>query len=242
MDINARAIFLPVPRRKFFDLARLTKAPIAIEAVARIDALFAIERNINSLPPQERKTSASQVPHVRPGDSPPARAQGRHEAAQARLARRTAARRDRPCRLTKQRASYRVALHWIVSHSAKIVIAIARGDVSQAEADRYFADMVEQGALPYRKLFRVARSTTMLDDLMIESFINAVPDPRKAGSLGPIAIVADDDDAVRKAQNFAAGAIGVRPLRIFGDMDEARRWLDTFMTDRDLPEAQENMK
>ena len=38
-------------RRKFFDLARLAKAPIAIEAVARIDALFAIERDINSLPP-----------------------------------------------------------------------------------------------------------------------------------------------------------------------------------------------
>src|SRR5882757_5559300 len=34
-------------RRKFFDLARLNKAPIAIEAVARIDTLFAIERDIN---------------------------------------------------------------------------------------------------------------------------------------------------------------------------------------------------
>jgi transposase len=41
-------------RRKFFDLARLNKAPIAIEAVERIDALFAIERDINGLPPQER--------------------------------------------------------------------------------------------------------------------------------------------------------------------------------------------
>ena len=42
-------------RRKFFDLARLNKAPIAIEAVARIDALFAIERDINGLPPDERR-------------------------------------------------------------------------------------------------------------------------------------------------------------------------------------------
>ena len=42
-------------RRKFFDLARLNKAPIAIEAVARIDALFAIEREINGLPPAERR-------------------------------------------------------------------------------------------------------------------------------------------------------------------------------------------
>jgi transposase len=41
-------------RRKFFDLARLNKAPIAVEAVERIDALFAIEREINGLVPQER--------------------------------------------------------------------------------------------------------------------------------------------------------------------------------------------
>ena len=42
-------------RRQFFDLARLSKAPIAIEAVERIDALFAIERDINGKPPHERK-------------------------------------------------------------------------------------------------------------------------------------------------------------------------------------------
>jgi transposase len=42
-------------RRKFFDLARLNKAPIAIEAVARIDALFAIARDLNGLPPDERR-------------------------------------------------------------------------------------------------------------------------------------------------------------------------------------------
>jgi transposase len=41
-------------RRKFVDLARINKAPIAVEAVARIDALFAIEREINGTPPQER--------------------------------------------------------------------------------------------------------------------------------------------------------------------------------------------
>jgi transposase len=41
-------------RRKFFDLARLNKAPIAAAAVARIDAVFAIEREINGATPQER--------------------------------------------------------------------------------------------------------------------------------------------------------------------------------------------
>ena len=41
-------------RRKFFELAQLKQAPIAIEAVTRIDALFAIEREINGVPCQAR--------------------------------------------------------------------------------------------------------------------------------------------------------------------------------------------
>ena len=43
-------------RRKFFELAELQKAPVAIEAVRRIDELFAIERQINGQPPEQRLT------------------------------------------------------------------------------------------------------------------------------------------------------------------------------------------
>jgi transposase len=41
-------------RRKFFELADLRKAPLAIEAVRRIDAIFTIEREINGLAPTDR--------------------------------------------------------------------------------------------------------------------------------------------------------------------------------------------
>lgn len=41
-------------RRKFFELAELRKAPMAIEAVKRIDALFEIERAISGLAPEPR--------------------------------------------------------------------------------------------------------------------------------------------------------------------------------------------
>lgn len=41
-------------RRKFFELSDLQKAPVAIEAVRRIDELFAIEREINGKPSDER--------------------------------------------------------------------------------------------------------------------------------------------------------------------------------------------
>jgi transposase len=41
-------------RRKLFELAAVSKAPIAAETVRRIDELFAIERAINSKPAEER--------------------------------------------------------------------------------------------------------------------------------------------------------------------------------------------
>jgi transposase len=41
-------------RRKFFELAELGRAPLAVEAVRRIDAIFGLERDINGLPPERR--------------------------------------------------------------------------------------------------------------------------------------------------------------------------------------------
>ena len=41
-------------RRNFFKLAELTKAPLAVEAVRRIDAIFALERDINGQSAEQR--------------------------------------------------------------------------------------------------------------------------------------------------------------------------------------------
>ena len=41
-------------RRKFFELAELGKAPLAVEAVRRMDAIFAIERDISGLSAEQR--------------------------------------------------------------------------------------------------------------------------------------------------------------------------------------------
>jgi transposase len=43
-------------RRKFYELAAVAKAPIAAEAVRRIDGLFALEREINGRTADERRT------------------------------------------------------------------------------------------------------------------------------------------------------------------------------------------
>ena len=41
-------------RRKFFELAELARAPMAVEAVRRIDAIFAAERDINTMLAEQR--------------------------------------------------------------------------------------------------------------------------------------------------------------------------------------------
>jgi transposase len=51
-------------RRKLFELAELARAPLAIEAVRRIDAIFDAERPINGLPAAERL--AARQKHVTP--------------------------------------------------------------------------------------------------------------------------------------------------------------------------------
>jgi transposase len=53
-----------MPGASFFDLARINNSPIAIEAVERIDALFAIERDIDGKPPQERVRNQQSRPLV----------------------------------------------------------------------------------------------------------------------------------------------------------------------------------
>ncbi|MGI3903258.1 MAG: IS66 family transposase, partial [Janthinobacterium lividum] len=47
-------------RRKLFDIAKLTKAPIAVEAVRRIDEIFAVERTINGRISAERVAARQQ--------------------------------------------------------------------------------------------------------------------------------------------------------------------------------------
>ena len=47
-------------RRGFFELAELQKAPIAIEAVKRIDKLFDIEREINGVSAEQRRTARNE--------------------------------------------------------------------------------------------------------------------------------------------------------------------------------------
>ena len=119
-------------------------------------------------------------------------------------------------------------LHWTVSHAQRLVIAIAKGDVPPREVEKYLADVFKQGGGPYRKMFDISQTETAFDESMLRSFAATVHTYAAHGPIGPIAIVATGDESFRQAQFFAEAATVDRPIKIFREQHEARRWLNAF--------------
>jgi hypothetical protein len=119
-------------------------------------------------------------------------------------------------------------LHWTVSHPQRLVIAIAKGDVQAEEVEKYLEDIFAQGGGPYRKMFDVSQTETAFDETVLKGFAGWVRRHAVDGRLGAIAIVAASDESFRQAGVFAEAATVDRPIKIFREQHEARRWLNAF--------------
>jgi len=119
-------------------------------------------------------------------------------------------------------------LHWTVSHPQRLVIAIAKGDVQAEEVEKYLADIFAQGGGPYRKMFDVSQTETAFDESALKGFAETVRRRAVIEPIGPVAIVAASDESFRQAGVFAEAATVDRPIKIFREQHEARRWLNAF--------------
>ena len=119
-------------------------------------------------------------------------------------------------------------LHWTVSHPQRLVIAIAKGDVQAEEVEKYLADIFAQGGGPYRKMFDVSQTETAFDESALKGFAETVRRRAAIEPIGPVAIVAASDESFRQAGVFAEAATVDRPIKIFREQHEARRWLNAF--------------
>jgi hypothetical protein len=119
-------------------------------------------------------------------------------------------------------------LHWTVSHPQRLVIAIAKGDVQAEEVERYLVDIFAQGGGPYRKMFDVSQTETAFDESALKGFAETVRRRAAIEPIGPVAIVAASDESFRQAGVFAEAATVDRPIKIFREQHEARRWLNAF--------------
>jgi hypothetical protein len=121
-----------------------------------------------------------------------------------------------------------VSVTWTISHSEKLVIAVAEGELQHADVDKYLLALIAEGAMPYRKLFDLTFAPLSMGAAELRALGTRVAEHARAGgAIGPLAIVVGSDLALDMARIFETQARADRPLRIFGDVVRARAWLDS---------------
>ncbi len=118
-----------------------------------------------------------------------------------------------------------MTVEYRIDHEKGFVTVRAHGPIVLQELLDYFDALVVQNAMGYPKLFdaREAESCLSDDDVMVlgaRVTAYAAHDPR-----GPVAAVATGKEASATLQRFMNLGGAQRPMRLFGTMEEARRWL-----------------
>jgi hypothetical protein len=117
-------------------------------------------------------------------------------------------------------------VHWTVSHPQRLVVAVAKDQVTVADIEQYFAGVTADGAMAYRKIFEITHTPMALSEENLKALGQRVMFYAQHGQIGPLAIVASSDESFAQAQTFAAAAPARRPLAIFRELHAARQWLD----------------
>ncbi|MBR2818472.1 MAG: hypothetical protein IKE60_27655 [Reyranella sp.] len=124
-------------------------------------------------------------------------------------------------------------VHWTISHAKRLVVAVAKDEVTVADIEKYFAGVTADGAMSYRKIFEITHTPSVLTEANLRALGERVVLYAQHGQIGPVAIVAASDESFAQAQTFAAAASARRPLAIFRELHAARHWLDA----QPLPEG-----
>ena len=123
-------------------------------------------------------------------------------------------------------------VQWTISHPKRLVVAVAKGEVRPRAMVDFLAGLDAAGARPYAKLVFLERLVTTFTEDSVIALASLVRQREQESEVGPIAIIAQDDATFEQACQFAHVAELVRPIRVFREWHEGRRWIDAIATDR----------
>jgi hypothetical protein len=119
-------------------------------------------------------------------------------------------------------------VHWTINSEAKIFEVTCSGVVQADEIHRMLDVLVGSDALGYRKLFDGTHADTgmgALDILNIGVRMRTLHGD--SAPLGPLAVVIPADKYPLLSRVLGILATPRRPMRIFTEVDRARKWLET---------------
>lgn len=117
-------------------------------------------------------------------------------------------------------------LHWIIDSKERLVTLSAEGDITRVEIEACIAVMTGAGTLSYRKLFDGTRGNTAMtsqDILTVGVRLRALHAESKMP--GALALVLSPDKSELVSRMLGILAVADRPMRVFSDIEPARRWI-----------------
>lgn len=118
-------------------------------------------------------------------------------------------------------------LHWIIDSRSRLVTVTAEGDFTRTDLETYLKAVDGGGAVTWRKLFdaRHGRPAMGRDDMLGVSVL--FRGFHRRGPVGALALVVTDAQAERISRALGVLASADRPMRIFNDLEKARRWVES---------------
>jgi hypothetical protein len=119
-----------------------------------------------------------------------------------------------------------MSLRWTIDDTHRTVDVIAEGEVTLADAMAFFDDMERAKALPYNKLLDGAHGYAVMTDEELMAVAARVRSLHSLDVMGALAIVITREQSHRLARVLGAAAVADRPIKVFDDVRQARRWRD----------------
>jgi hypothetical protein len=117
-------------------------------------------------------------------------------------------------------------MSWCISHPSRLVIAVAKGELDPQDMMEFVTRIDAANARPYAKMVDVTGVTSVFSAEKIHRFARLIRRREDESEVGPIGVVAGSPDVHRQAVLFAKQAQRYRPIKVFHEQHDARKWLD----------------
>jgi hypothetical protein len=116
---------------------------------------------------------------------------------------------------------------WAIDHLNRLVVATAKGELHLKDIENYLDGVARAATLSYRKLFDMTQGSPALSKQDRLALAARLRDYNGTNAMGPAAIVALPNESYQQARLFETLTVADRPLKIFGDLQAARDWLNS---------------
>ena len=123
-----------------------------------------------------------------------------------------------------------MSLHMDISPLHRLVVIVARGQISAEEIAANTRRLVEANVPGYAKIIDVSEATSELTREQVQKVADLLRGAPGDTSRGPVAFVINPE-RIGFANVFADVTQGERPIQLFRSLHEARAWLERSQRD-----------